>query len=156
MDGRLEALEKEFVSRYLEFHPGYAVFAGLHDHDRKLEDLSRGSIGHCAELDRTRTRARVDNLSLADTASRGALLAALEGTLFDYRRARGRTIPIPTRSPSPSSSTRPHLDFAPVDGARRAVVAKERQSRSPRAPSAPSPTPPSSQHGIRGAEGASR
>src|SRR5262245_2041433 len=161
MDGRLEALEKEFVSRYLEFHPGYAVFAGLHDHDRKLEDLSRGSIeGYCAELDRTRARAlALDNLSPADTAEREALLAAVEGTLFEYRRVRAWEDDPYSYAEVLSSQLNTLLifDFAPVDERVAAVVAKERQipaflesAKRNLKPTAPILV----NYGIRGAEGA--
>lgn len=161
MDGRLEALEKEFVARYLEFHPGYAVFAGLHDHDRKLEDLSRGSIeGYCTELDKTRTRAlALDNLSPADAAEREALLAAVEGTLFEYRRVRAWEDDPYSYAEVLSSQLNTLLifDFAPVDERVAAVVAKERQipaflesAKRNLKPTAPILV----NYGIRGAEGA--
>src|SRR5882672_1210863 len=130
MDGRLEALETEFVARHLEFHPGYAVFAGLHDHDRKLEDLSRGSIeGFCTELDRFRAKAAgLDNLTPADAVEREALLCAIEGSLFEYRQVRAWEDDPHSYGEVLSSQLNTLLifDFAPADERLASVVAKER------------------------------
>ncbi len=81
MDGNLAALEKEFVSRYLEFHPGHAAFAGMHDHDHRLEELTPQTIAaYCAELDSLRKLTMaLDGLSAADLAEREILLSMIDG-----------------------------------------------------------------------------
>jgi hypothetical protein len=161
MDPKLEALETEFVARHLEFHPGYAGFAGLHDHDHKLEDLSRGSIeGFCAELDRFRARASsLSELSPADAVEREALLAAIEGTLFEYRQVRAWKDDPYSYAETLSSQLNTLLifDFAPVDERIASVVAKQRaipafleSARRNLEPTAPILV----NYGIRGAEGA--
>lgn len=90
MDPKLLDLENRFVARYLEFHPGAAMFVGLHDHDLKLEDLTPQTIASfCSELDDLRTQAgALTALSSADKVEREILLSMVEGTLFEYRKVR--------------------------------------------------------------------
>lgn len=161
MDSKLEALETEFVAQYLAFHPGQALFSGLHDHDLRLEDLSRESIeSYCLELDKVRDRAiNLDLPSPADAASRKALLAMIDGTLFDYRRIRSWE-----RDPysygevlSSQLNLIVIFEYARVEERAQAVIAKERQiprflenAKKNLKPTAPILV----NYGIRGAEGA--
>lgn len=161
MDSRLEALENEFVARYLAFHPGHALFSGLHDHDLRLEDLSRESIeAYCLELDRTRERAAALELSdPGDEAERKGLLAMIDGTLFDYRRIRAWE-----RDPysygevlSSQLNLIVIFDYAPLEERLTSVIAKELQvprfletAKKNLKPTAPILV----NYGVRGAEGA--
>src|SRR5438093_1894152 len=161
MDRKLEALEREFVARHLQFHPGTAALAGLHEHDLSLEDLSRESIeGFCAELDRYRSRASaLDGLSPADRIERDVLLAIIDGTLFDYRQVRPWENDPYSYAEVLSSQLNTILifDYAPLGERLEAVIAKEMQipryletAKRNLKPTAPILV----DYGIRGAEGA--
>ena len=161
MDPRLESVETEFVNGFLEFHPGYALFAGLHDHDSKLEDLSRESVArYCIALDQLRARAQaLGGLGRADEIERDVLLSMIEGTLFEYRRVRAWERDPYSYADILSSQLNLIVifDYAPPEERLRAVIAKEQQiprfletARENLRPTAPILV----NYGVRGAEGA--
>ena len=161
MDQRLESLETEFVNGFLEFHPGYALFAGLHDHDSKLEDLSRESVArYCIALDQLRARAlALGGLGRADEVERDVLLSMIEGTLFEYRRVRPWERDPYSYAEILSSQLNLIVifDYAPPEDRLRAVIAKEKQiprfletARENLRPTAPILV----NYGVRGTEGA--
>ena len=161
MDMRLESLETQFVARTMEFHPGLAIAAGMHQHDESLEDLSRERIeGFCAELDGLRAAAlALDRLSGEDAAEREIFIARIDSLLFDYRRLESWRRDPYSYADILSSQLNMVLifDYAPVEERLKAVVAKEKliprfveRARQNLVPTAPMLV----HYGIRGAEGA--
>lgn len=161
MDKKLESLEKEFVARTLEFHPGLALAAGIHDHDQRLENLAPDSIStFCAGLDRIRTQASGSSgLETEDLIERDVLLARIDAILFDYRKLRSWEQDPYSYAEVLSSQLNTILifDYAPPEDRLRSVIAKEkliprflevaRRNLKPTAPILVN-------YGVRGAEGA--
>ena len=131
MNPRLEDLERHFITRYMQFHPGHAATVGIHDHDLKLEDLSAQAIqAFCADLDELRSMAAgLGSLEPEDAIEQDVLLSMIDGTLFEYRRVRAWQQDPYSYAEVLSSQLNTILifDYAPLAGRLKAIIAKETQ-----------------------------
>ncbi len=161
MDPRLETLENEFLRRHFEFHPGAALYAGVHDHDHRLEDFSPEAIlGFCSAIEALGTRVRgLDRLGPDDALERDVLIARIEWVLADYRllKSHERDPFVHAETLSGQLNTIAIFDYASLEERLEAVIAKEREA--PRlletARRVLGPTPPIlREYGVRGLAGA--
>jgi len=106
---------------------------GVHDHDAKLEDLSRGVIAtRIANLKKFEARTAAMNprmLGQMEAADREMLLSAIRGTLLSLEVIRGWEKDPDTYSSGAAGSIYVIMSrkFAPPDERLRSVVAREKQ-----------------------------
>jgi uncharacterized protein (DUF885 family) len=127
------ALSEEYVRRHLEFHPAVAMMAGVHEHDKRLEDFSEASIeAFCSDLEQMLVKARaIDALRLSpeEEVERRILVSKMAATVHEYRVTQTWRSDPSFYAEALSTQLNCILiyDYASAEERARAVAAKERQ-----------------------------
>ena len=87
-----EAFTDEFFSQHFSASPTSAVWAGLHEYDGQLQDVSADAIRRRTEMlreyaHRAEDEFSADTLTAVEELERQQLVSAIEGMLFDVEVA---------------------------------------------------------------------
>jgi|HubBroStandDraft_1064217.scaffolds.fasta_scaffold00011_48 uncharacterized protein (DUF885 family) len=126
-------LVKAYVDDGFRVHPSQASFAGLHDYDSRLDDVSPAA--HAAEIKRLKTALAgfdaVDPATLdpGDRDDREVLIGQIKGALlYEERVPTWRTNPdLYTQLATSSVFALVQRNFAPLPERMRSAIARERQ-----------------------------